>query len=142
MKSSVVVIITALAIGSIASPVSVADGPSTIDERASKICKRQYESGYFPRALKNCSKAAESGDARSYLILGLMYRAGISTMGVGNVEYPELAYKSFLKAAKLGNAQAHYFVGVMLMNGEGVTRDEEEGEWWIQKAAEMGYSPN
>lgn len=141
MHFSTVILKTSLVLGLVAAPVSYSQEPATIDERSSEICKRQYESGYFPRALKNCSKAAESGDARSYLILGLMYRAGISTMGAGNVAYPELAYTSFLKAAELGNAQAHYFVGVMLVNGEGVAMDEAEGALWIQKAAEMGYSP-
>lgn len=112
-----------------------------IDERSSKICKRQYESRYFERALKNCIKGARSGDARSYLILGLIYKGGLQTYKMGVVKYPELAYKSFLKAAELGNAQAHHLVAVMLSNGEGVEKDDAEADRWFQKAAEMGYRP-
>ena len=141
MRISTVIFNTMFILGLIVTPGSYGQETTAIDERSSKICKRQYESRDFPRALKNCSKAARTGDARSYLILGLMYKAGLMTYDIGVVKYPELAYKSFVKAAELGNAQAHYLVGMMLINGDGVEEGNAEAEVWIQKASDMGYHP-
>lgn len=141
MRISVGVLIAVLFLA-FAAPTDLSGQEATeIDERSSKICKRQYESGYFERALKNCIKGARSGDARSYLILGLIYKGGVSTYDVGVVKYPELAYKSFLQAAELGSAQAHYLVGKMLSEGEGVDENDAEAEVWFQSASEMGYRP-
>ena len=39
------------------------------------------------------------------------------------------------KAAKQGNAQAQFNLGVMYSSGEGVTRDAKQAVYWYQKDA-------
>lgn len=55
------------------------------------------------------------------------------------------AAKCFRKAAELGNADAHYMLGQMHWNGEGVPRDDLEALHlvalqWTQNAAEQGHA--
>lgn len=115
---------------------------SEVDKRSLKLCRRQYQSRKRERALKHCIKAAKSGSSSAFLILGLIYQQGMVVVGMRDpVQYPELAYKSFLKAAELGHPQAHYLVGQMLENGNGVKEDQEAAWTWKQKALELGYKP-
>jgi len=49
------------------------------------------------------------------------------------------AHREFLKAAKLGHANAQFILGEMYANGEGVPKDDVEAMRWYRKAAEQGY---
>ena len=49
------------------------------------------------------------------------------------------AVEYYTKAAELGDAVAHYNLGIMYWNGEGVERDEEKGVYHYEKAAMGGH---
>ena len=49
------------------------------------------------------------------------------------------AFEYYTKAAELGNAQAHYRLGYMHMEGEGLEKDEEKGAYHWEKAAIDGH---
>ena len=43
--------------------------------------------------------------------------------------------------AEQGNADAQYALGMMLLNGSGVTRDDLEAARWMRLAADQGHAP-
>jgi len=104
------------------------------DERAEKICKRQYESRSFAKALKNCALAGEAGDAISYVRMGFILRNGVPTLGAGYVKYPKRAYAAFVRAAEMGSVQAHNLVAEMLEAGEGIAKNLEQADEWRERA--------
>ena len=55
-------------------------------------------------------------------------------------DYQEAA-KWVRKAAKQGNAEAQYSLGLMYNNGDGVTQDYQEALKWYRLAAEQGHAP-
>jgi TPR repeat protein len=51
-----------------------------------------------------------------------------------------LAYHWWLEAAKSGNADAQYNLGIMHLNGKGVKTDALEGKKWLTRAADQGHT--
>jgi TPR repeat protein len=49
------------------------------------------------------------------------------------------AFEYFTKAAELGNANAHYKLGLMYEDGEGVEKDVEKAVYHLEKAAIGGH---
>ena len=47
----------------------------------------------------------------------------------------------YLQAAKKGNAEAQYKLGIMYLEGVGITDDSDEAYRWITAAADQGYQP-
>jgi len=47
----------------------------------------------------------------------------------------------FLKAAQQGDAEAQFGLGNMLVEGQGIPRDEQQAALWFRKAAELGFAP-
>ncbi len=45
----------------------------------------------------------------------------------------------YQKTAKRGNAESQYWLGVMLLDGSGITEDEDEAMKWISLAAMQGH---
>lgn len=52
-----------------------------------------------------------------------------------------LAFHQLLPLAAQGNPEAQYAVGYMYYFGYGTTQDEHAGIYWMEKAAQQGYSP-
>jgi TPR repeat protein len=48
------------------------------------------------------------------------------------------ALREFRPAAERGHARAQYYLGLMYLQGRGVSRDEAEAEKWFRMAAEQG----
>ena len=48
------------------------------------------------------------------------------------------SFETFLNRAKLGDAACMSYVGTCLINGTGVTKDEQEGFKWCYQAAQKG----
>ena len=88
----------------------------------------------FMQEIVDLFKKAELGDAEAQLELAKRYEKGI---GGVNKDYDESA-KWYRKAAKQGNAEAQFRVGIMFYNGEGVNADPREAVKWYRKAAEQG----
>ena len=95
----------------------------------------EYKKRNFSRAFIEFEKASKENDVRAQTALALMYKYGEGT----KTDLTQ-AYQWNLKAAKLGHPPAQYNVGVMLLDGAGVERDEEKGRDFISLAAEQGFT--
>jgi len=93
-----------------------------------------YESGDYNKAFNLIKLSAESGVAKSQLILSTMYRRGL---GVEKDEYEGFYWCK--KAAEQEVLEAKFHLGLMYMEGEGVSEDEEEAVKWLWDAASLGY---
>lgn len=51
-----------------------------------------------------------------------------------------LAWRHLLPAARKGDAEAQFFVGTMYRHGFGTEQDDEEGLFWITRAADQGHA--
>lgn len=80
---------------------------------------------------------AESGSPRAQYNLARMYLWGMTDLGIEQNDAK--AYQWFLKSAKQGYAPAQYEVGMALLQGRGVARDDSVGRVWLGKAKAQGY---
>ena len=93
-----------------------------------------YENGDYRKAFDLIKLSAESGVAKSQLILSIMYRRGL---GVEKDEYESFYWCK--QAAEQEVLEAKFHLGLMYMEGEGVTEDEDEAVKWLWDAASLGY---
>ena len=105
-------------------------------------CMRSFDRGVaairagFVSDGVNClQRSAARGDARALRAIGLMLLNG---------EYltraPEDAVGYFYEAALRGDAESMYLLGQSFARGIGVSRDDEIGRFWLNRAAEEGYT--
>ncbi len=47
----------------------------------------------------------------------------------------------YQESARSGDAESQYWLGVMYLDGSGITEDDDEALYWIGKAADQGYLP-
>ena len=92
-----------------------------------------YKAEDFAAALKEFRPLAESGDAISQYLLGLMYGFG-SGVPKDNKE----AFKWHMKAAKQGYAGAQTDLGHFYLNGKSVPQDYILSHMWYNIAATNG----
>jgi len=92
-------------------------------------------------------KAADQGDAKAQIKLGVMYARGWVVTTTGKIiEYRNIrpdhaeAARWFRKAAEQGDADAQYNLGIMYANGRGVTQDYVQAHMWYNLAAARGKS--
>lgn len=78
-------------------------------------------------------KAAEQGDIKAQLNLGVAYETG-----KGIVKDEAQAALWFQKAAEQGNPLAQDVLGYLYANGKGVVKNKEQAVIWYRKAAEQG----
>ncbi len=84
-----------------------------------------YSQGDYESALQKWQPAAEQGDAKSQVYLGIMYDEG---RGVPPDDAE--AVKWYRRAAEQGDAMAQNILGVMYGDGRGVARDDAEALKW------------
>lgn len=84
-------------------------------------------------AMKWYHKAAEQGDAKAQVKLGICYK-------YGEEENCNEAVQWFCKAAEQGDAEAQVQLGICYLDGEGVDQDYVEAVKWFRKAADQGYA--
>lgn len=58
-----------------------------------------------------------------------------------NYVYQVDAVEWYLKSAQKGDAESQYWLGVMHLDGNGITEDEDEAFKWIGLAADQGHRP-
>ncbi len=86
-----------------------------------------------------------------YLLISLVLSFSLSSLSYasqtfndGMTAYDSKKYEEaitfFKSAAEQGDASAQYSLGVMYVNGQGVTKDYEQAVAWYRKAAEQGHS--
>ena len=94
-----------------------------------------YGQGDYESALRKWKPAAEEGDAKSQVYLGIMYDEG---RGVPQDDAE--AVKWYRRAAEQGLDQAQTNLGVMYATGQGVPQDDKAAVRWFRKAAEQGHA--
>ena len=87
------------------------------------------------RAVAMWRTAAELGESRSQLMLGLSYLAGENDLPV---DHEQAAYW-LAQAAERGESLAQRELGLMYIRGQGVPVNESAGAYWLQKAIENHY---
>lgn len=101
-----------------------------------------YESGTDPcvrnieKALEWYKKAAEQGNDRALFAIGRLYANGLDE---SNPDYGK-AYEYYLQAANKGLREAQYRLGISLLFGKGIGKDEDAAIEWIKKSAKQGYA--
>ena len=85
------------------------------------------------KALEWMIKAANAGSERAYMPLATLYYNGNSTYNVER-DYKN-AFKWFKKAAGNSSVEAHYYAGMMLLEGKGTERDIKLGINTLEYAA-------
>ena len=88
------------------------------------------------------NEAANKNDAAAQYELGKRYytgRTGAGRYGGHKQDYNK-AFKWWLLAAKQGNADAQYGLGLCYKNGSGVDKDLSEAFKWYSKAAKQGHA--
>lgn len=93
-----------------------------------------YENGEYSRAFELFKLSAESGTAKSQLILSTMYRQGV---GIEQNEYEGFYWCK--QAAEQEFLEAKFQLGIMYIDGEGVSDDEDEAIKWLWDASSQGY---
>lgn len=106
--------------------------PAKGDEYSSGLLA--YQNGDHNKAFELIKMSAESGMAKSQLLLSTMYRRGI---GVEQDEYEGFYWCK--QAAEQEVLEAKFQLGLMYMEGEGVSEDEDEAIKWLWDAAQLGY---
>jgi len=91
-----------------------------------------YKNGEYSKAFELFKLSAESGAAKSQLILSTMYRQGL---GVEQNEYEGFYWCK--QAAEQEVLEAK--LGIMYMEGEGVSDDEDEAIKWLWDTSSQGY---
>lgn len=78
--------------------------------------------------------AANEGDTRAYLNLGIFYEQGI-----GVTQSDVQAFYWYSKAAKVGDVNGQFNLAIMYRSGKGTTKSELMATKWYRKAAEQGH---
>jgi TPR repeat protein len=81
-------------------------------------------------ALRCYRKAIEAGYDRAYLNVGHLLD------GLGDLEGARAAYEA---GAARDNLPCMYWIGTMMLDGEGGAIDPTQGRVWLQKAADEGH---
>ena len=80
-------------------------------------------------------RCAEAGYTRSMIWLAYMYQN--SYLGK---EQPDMAAYWDRRSAEAGNEVGMYNFGLDLLRGYGVARDEQQGKYWVDRAAALGHT--
>lgn len=94
----------------------------------------------FDRALHYFKKAVELGDEQAPEIYNMVLQNQLIEEGVEARESgeSELAYQLFSEAAQYQNSVALLYCGVMNICGEGVERNLEKAQEYLERSAELG----
>ena len=91
----------------------------------------------YAKAFALFSEAASQGDADGINMVGMSY-----FHGHGVEKDSHKAAVNFLRAARMGHAQAQYNLGLLLCGeGKACPQGLERSVHWFRKAAEQGYVP-
>ena len=118
------VIIAGLALALLALPVFAGD----FEDGQEFFSRKDY-----PRAVESLTKAAEQGNTKAQLQLGVRYFLGLAV----TQDYQQAVYW-YRKAAEQGSVSAQLQLGGMYDDGVGVTQDYQQALAWYLKAAEQG----
>jgi len=66
-----------------------------------------------------------------------IYQEGVTAYEKGDFS---AALEKFKPVAEHGHVQAEYYVGIMYLKGQGITKNEKDAGIWLGKAAERGHA--
>ncbi|WP_024864202.1 tetratricopeptide repeat protein [Bartonella doshiae] len=92
-----------------------------------------YVQGYYMKAFREALKRAEQNDPFAQTLVGRIYMEGCAVPLDG-----ARAALWFGRAAKQGEPQAQLRYGLMLFDGNFVTKNQEVGEKFVRQSAEAG----
>ncbi len=87
------------------------------------------------KQLPTLEEKARSGNVKAMIELAQKYDYDWSHVD----NHKEKAMKWYQKAAKAGNLESTYKIGMRYLNGDGVTQDEHRAACWLEKAAQKGH---
>lgn len=87
------------------------------------------------KALKYARLSASLNNVQAISMMFDVYRVGM--FGVKKDDSQAVYWIG--KGARLGDAYSQYWFGIMLMNGVGCLKDEQQGLLWLQKSADQKY---
>jgi TPR repeat protein len=99
------------------------------------LCENIIRSGNETWAYKNCLPAAEDGNPKAQVLVGMALMTGI-----GVLENQELAVMWFKRASDQNYPGGMYRLGLAKISGIGTPKDEKGGMVLMQKAAAAGES--
>jgi TPR repeat protein len=91
------------------------------------------------RAKELLEQVAKNGHAGAALELGHLFCGKFAADT--RIEMDE-AVKWYGQAAKAGDPEAQYAIGMVYVNGDGVAKDAAEGAKWIERAAHSNHAPS
>jgi uncharacterized protein len=99
----------------------------------------QYKEGKgvpmdYQKAYDYFQKAANLGDSQSVYAIGYMHYKGL-----GCTQDYALAARLFAQGACGGRDNSMYFYGLAWRNGYGLPQNEDSAQYWLKKAAALGY---
>ena len=94
-----------------------------------------FRQGRFAEAYQDWWRAAQIGDARSALFVGVLYDTGL---GVAH-DYLQ-ALEWYRRAADAGSAAGAFNAAVMYDAGRGVPSDPQKAAFWYARAAAKGFA--
>ncbi len=99
----------------------------------------QYKEGKgilmdYQKAFDYFQKAANLGDSQSVYAIGYMHYKGF-----GCRQDYALAARLFAQGAYGGRDNSMYFYGLAWRNGYGLPQNEDSAQYWLKKAAALGY---
>ncbi len=118
-----------LAMLALLSTAGAAGAASTTDAALA-----EFRQGRFAEALHGWQQAADSGDARAALYVGVLYDTGL-----GVPQDPAQALAWYRRAAEAGSAAGAFNVGVLYDAGQGVRQDSRLAASWYGRAAAQGF---
>lgn len=92
--------------------------------------KAAYDRGDVITAMDLLNRSANAGSVQAMLLLGYI---------LDKSEENKAAFDMYQRAAKLGNGEAMFSVGVMYANGEGTERNLEQAVKMMEQSVEAGY---
>lgn len=98
-----------------------------------KLLNNKSEIGISTNQLSSLRNCAESGNVLAQFKLATLYTTE------SKIKDPNDAYYWNLQAAKNGHVEAQYNVGIMLLDGIGVTQDSFEAIDWLFKSSKAGH---
>ncbi len=123
---------TAIAISVSFAGIVAAPAAARADTESGLI---DFSQGRFAEAYQQWQGAADAGDARGALFLGVLYDTG---EGVARDEGRALDW--YRRSAGMGSAVGAFNVAVMYDTARGASRDTGQAITWYGRAAEGGYA--
>ncbi len=97
------------------------------------LCDADFEFGDFKEGFAQMLAAARAGDAAAQYFVAVEYATGERIS-----RDPAVAATWYRRAAEQGHAEAEYNLGIMHLEGDGVTQNLGEGRRLVVSAAERG----